>query len=281
MDIPSYYLLGVRINPLAIPELNALIAEIINSNRHCIIANQNLHSIYIYHHDPKMQTFTTRAQYMHVDGMPIILLGRLLGYPLRRKHRVTYVDWIHPLMAEATRQGWRIFYLGSKPDVVEYGATILRQKFPGLQIMTADGYFDATAGSVANQKIIEKINVYQPDVLMVGMGMPRQEHWIVDNLECINANVILTCGACIDYIAGAIPTPPRWMGRMGLEWSYRLWSEPKRLWQRYLIEPWFVAKLFFQEIWTYYKPQTRIFSFGKSNAEDKSRVKSQKSKIKN
>lgn len=261
MDIPSYNLLGVLINPLDILELNALIGEMVNSDRHGIIASRNLHSIYIYHHDSKMQTFSARAQYMRVDGMPIVLLGRLLGYPLRRKHRVTYVDWIDPLMAEATRQSWRVFYLGSTPNVVERGASILRQKFPGLQIVTADGYFDATAGSVENQKIIEKINAYQPNVLMVGMGMPRQEHWILDNLDCINANVILTCGACMDYIAGAIPTPPRWMGKVGLEWSYRLWTEPKRLWQRYLIEPWFVAKLFLRDIWTYFKPQKKVFSW--------------------
>lgn len=273
MNIPSYNLLGVRINPLAIRELNALISEMVNSDKHCIIANQNLHSIYIYHHDLKMQTFSTRAQYMHVDGMPIILLGKLLGYPLRQKHRVTYVDWIDPLMAEATSQGWRLFYLGSKPDVVECGANILREKFPGLQIMTANGYFDATVDSVENHKIIEKINAYQPDVLMVGMGMPRQEHWILDNLECLNANVILTCGACMDYIAGAIPTPPRWMGRVGLEWLYRLCSEPKRLWQRYLIEPWFIAKLFLQEIWTYYQLPKRVFSVGIFIAEDKSKIK--------
>lgn len=122
--------------------------------------------------------------------------------------------------------------------------------------MTADGYFDATAGSAENQKMLELINAYQPNVLMVGMGMPRQEHWILDNLESIHANTILTCGACIDYIAGVIPTPPRWMGRFGLEWLSRLLSEPKRLWRRYLLEPWFVATLFVRELWVQ-QTQTR------------------------
>ena len=86
--------------------------------------------------------------------------------------------------------------------------------------------------------------------------MPRQEHWILENLEYINTNAILTSGACIDYVAGAIPTPPRWMGRVGLEWLYRLLSEPKRLWNRYLLEPQFVVKLLFQEMWIKYA-QTR------------------------
>lgn len=250
MQMPSYRLLGVRVNPLAIPNLHAIIAETVKSNQRCVIASQNLHSVYVYHHDAKMQAFGAKAEYMRTDGMSLVLLGKLLGYPLRREHRVTYMDWVHPLMAEATQQGWRVFYLGSKPGVAERGAEILRKEYPGLQIVTADGYFDATAGSAENQKMLDLIKTYQPNVLMVGMGMPRQEHWIADNLESIHANTILTCGACIDYIAGAIPIPPRWMGRLGLEWLSRLLSEPRRLWRRYLLEPWFVANLFVQDIWT-------------------------------
>jgi N-acetylglucosaminyldiphosphoundecaprenol N-acetyl-beta-D-mannosaminyltransferase len=102
--------------------------------------------------------------------------------------------------------------------------------------------------SPENKATIDAINTYKPHILMVGMGMPRQEHWIAKNLESIQTNTILTSGACIDYVAGAIPTPPRWMGRMGLEWLYRLFSEPKRLWRRYLIEPWFIGILFLREI---------------------------------
>lgn len=102
--------------------------------------------------------------------------------------------------------------------------------------------------SQQNLETLAAINAYQPHVLMVGMGMPRQEYWILDNIEHIHTNAILTAGACMDYLAGAIPTPPRWMGKMGLEWLYRLLSEPKRLWRRYLVEPWFVAGLFLREI---------------------------------
>jgi N-acetylglucosaminyldiphosphoundecaprenol N-acetyl-beta-D-mannosaminyltransferase len=83
---------------------------------------------------------------------------------------------------------------------------------------------------------------------MVGMGMPRQEYWVLDNLRNIQANVILTAGACLDYVAKAAPTPPRWIGHLGLEWLYRLLSDPVRLWRRYLLEPWFILKLLFQEI---------------------------------
>lgn len=77
------------------------------------------------------------------------------------------------------------------------------------------------------------------------MGMPR---WILDNLDRLTANVILTAGACFNYIAGAIPKPPRWMSRMGLEWLYRLISEPRRLGKRYLIEPWALLPLMIADV---------------------------------
>jgi N-acetylglucosaminyldiphosphoundecaprenol N-acetyl-beta-D-mannosaminyltransferase len=240
--------LGVEVDALSIPELNSLIAESIMQNRKWIIANHNLHSLYLYHHDPKMRAFYAKADYTHIDGMPLIMFGKLLGFPLHRQQRVTYVDWVNPLMAEAARQGWRIFYLGSKPGVAEKGARILRDRFPDLQINCAHGYIDPRKHSQDNLATLAAIKAYQPHILMVGMGMPRQEYWIAENLESIHANAILTSGACIDYVAGAVPTPPRWMGRFGLEWLYRLVNEPKRLWQRYLLEPWFVVQLLLREI---------------------------------
>lgn len=252
----SYNLLGVQVNALTIPDLNSLIADAVERHEKWIIANHNLHSLYCYHHDPKMQAFYAKADYVHVDGMALVLLGQPFGLPLKREHRVTYADWVWPLMAEAAQKGWRVFYFGSKPGVVEQGADVLRKKFKGLQIATAHGYIDARPDSNENREVLAIINAYQPNVLMVGMGMPRQEHWILDNLEDIHTNVILTSGACIDYVAGAIPTPPRWMGRFGLEWLYRLLSEPKRLWKRYLLEPWFLAWLFFKDLWVKYT-QTR------------------------
>ncbi|MDZ4871527.1 MAG: N-acetylglucosaminyldiphosphoundecaprenol N-acetyl-beta-D-mannosaminyltransferase [Chroococcidiopsis cubana SAG 39.79] len=242
-----YNLIGIWVNALTIPKLNALIADSITRNQHWIIANHNLHSIYLYHHDAKMHAFYAKADYIHVDGMALVLLGRLLGLPLKREHRVTYADWIIPLIKEAQERGWRLFYLGSEPGVAERGARILKEKFPNLQIATSHGYFDARPEAPENQAVLEVINAYQPHILMVGMSMPRQEHWVLDNLDRICANAILTAGAAIDYVAGATPTPPRWAGRLGLEWLFRLIAEPKRLWRRYLIEPWFLFRLFLAE----------------------------------
>jgi N-acetylglucosaminyldiphosphoundecaprenol N-acetyl-beta-D-mannosaminyltransferase len=247
MEKQSYTLMGSWVNALTIPELNALITDAITRSQHWIIAHHNLHSIYLYHNDTKMRAFYVKADYIHVDGMALVLLGRLLGLPLKQEHRVTYADWTTPLIAEAAQQGWRVFYLGSRPGVADQGAKILQQRFPSLQIATAHGYFDARPDSQENQAVLARINAYQPHVLIVGMSMPRQEHWVLDNLEQVSANAILTAGAAFDYVAGAVPTPPRWAGRWGLEWLFRLVSEPRRLWRRYLVEPWFLLWLFLAE----------------------------------
>lgn len=246
-EFERYRLLGISTNALSILDLNQLIASAVNEGKKWIIANHNLHSIYIYHHDLEMRAFYAQADHIHIDGMPLILVGRLLGYPFVREQRVTYADWIWPLASDAAKYSWRIFYLGSQPGIAAEGARILRQKYPGLQIATAHGYFNKE-DSKENQVVLDTINAYKPNVLMVGMSMPRQEHWILENLNSLQVNTILTSGACLDYVAGAVPTPPRWMGKLGLEWCYRLFTDPKHVWRRYLVEPWFVLYLFLKDL---------------------------------
>lgn len=246
--------LGIEVDTVTFCEVKHIIALAVTQGQRWIIANHNLHSLYLFHHDPKMRAFYQRAHVIHVDGMPLVLLGKLFGYSLRPEHRLTCVDWIRPLMAEAAKQGWRVFHLGCKPGVGERAASILRKEFPTLQIDTHHGYF-AVEGP-ENETVLERIRQFKPQILMVGMGMPRQEHWVVDNFDAIEANVILNTGACFDFVAGAVPTPPRWMGRVGLEWLYRLLTEPRRLWKRYLLEPWCIAALVIRYMLLHRDPHT-------------------------
>jgi len=173
--------------------------------------------------------------------MSLVLLARLYGLPIHREHRVTYADWMEVLMRRAHQEGWRVFYVGSKPGIADRGAEIIRRRFSGLEIETSHGYFDAALGSSDNCQLIQRVQRYQPDLLLVGMSMPRQECWVRENIEQIDANAILMAGAAMDYVAGAVHTPPRWAGKCGLEWLFRLCHEPGRLWRRYLIEPWVVG----------------------------------------
>lgn len=245
--LQPFCFLGIQVHPLTMDNLHNLIKNAVEKNKQYVIGHHNLHSLYIHHHDQKMSGFYRMADFIHVDGMPLIFLGRLFNYPLFRIHRVTYADWVHLLMQQAAQQGWRMFFLGSKPGVAHKAANFLKKEIPGLQLETMHGYFDMTRDCADNQRVLEKIKSYKPDVLMVGMGMPRQEYWVLENQKCLRANVVLTSGACMDYVAKIISTPPRWMGQMGLEWLYRLICEPKRLWRRYLVEPWFVLKLIIKE----------------------------------
>jgi len=239
---PSFSLCGTYIHALNIDELTNVVASVIHRSEKRVFGNHNLHSLYLYYTDERMREFYDRiANYVHVDGMSIVALARLGGVPICREHRVTYVDWIDVLMRRAHQDGWRVFHLGSKPGVAERGAAILRQRYPSLNIETMHGYFAATSGSADNVEVLTSIRRFRPNLLLVGMSMPRQEHWVLENLEQIDANAILMSGATMDYIAGVVRTPPRWAGRCGLEWLFRLCHEPKRLWRRYLLEPWVVG----------------------------------------
>lgn len=246
---PECELLGVRVSPMTMDEIHTAIRQTIARDGKLVVVSQNLHGVFVYHRNEKMRALHARA-IPRIDGMSLVMAGRILGLPLRREHRITWMDWIDPLMSEAVRNGWRVFYLGSRPDVMARGIEVLRGRHPGLEITGRDGYFDASAGSEGNESVLDDIARARPHILMVGMGMPRQEAWVHDNLERIEANVILTCGAAIDYVAGMIPTPPRWMGQVGLEWLYRLASEPRRLGYRYLVEPWYLGGLFLRDLWT-------------------------------
>ena len=103
----SVQILGIKLDPLSINQLNELIARSIETNQKWIIANHNLHSVYIYHHDRRMRDFYAQAKYTHIDSMALVLLGKLLGLPLQREQRVTYIDWTNPLLSTAAQQGWR------------------------------------------------------------------------------------------------------------------------------------------------------------------------------
>lgn len=244
----SIRILGVRITPMTIPEMHAAIGTAIETKTRLVILSQNLHSVYLVHRLPQLQAMQETATYMRIDGMPLVWFARLLGHDVKRSHRTGWMDWIESFMAEADRVGRRIFYVGSTPHVKEKALGILNRKFPNVELVGHHGYFDVTSGSEENVEVLTMIANFQPDLVLVGMGMPRQEAWLLDNKDAINAPVLLTCGACMDYVAGEQPTPPRWMGQLGLEWLHRLAADPKRMWFRYLVEPWFAVRLFLGEL---------------------------------
>ncbi len=242
----TYELLGVRVQPLALEDILSHIAEAIGSGKKLIIANHNLHSIYLFHRDEKMRRLFAMADVVHADGMSIVALGRILGYPFDRSYRVTYGDLLPRLAERAAAESWRLFYLGAEPGVAERGAALLRSRYPGLEIAAMHGYFDPTGP--ANEERLKQIAAFRPNVLLVGMGMPRQEHWIVDNVGRLDTDVVMTAGAAIEWVMGILRPCPRWVSDHGLQWLWRLVWHPRRVWRRYLVEPWSLAPLMARDL---------------------------------
>jgi N-acetylglucosaminyldiphosphoundecaprenol N-acetyl-beta-D-mannosaminyltransferase len=120
--------------------------------------------------------------------------------------------------------------------VADKAAACLIERFPDLHIVGIHhGYFDKAPGSPENEAVIQQINDVQPNILVIGFGMPLQEQWLMRNWERIEANVALTGGAVFDYVSGQLRRGPRWMTDHNMEWLARLIIEPRRLWRRYLI----------------------------------------------
>jgi|HubBroStandDraft_1064217.scaffolds.fasta_scaffold04911_6 N-acetylglucosaminyldiphosphoundecaprenol N-acetyl-beta-D-mannosaminyltransferase len=237
---PSYDVFGAKITPTTADDLLEIIRTHVEAGEQCIVASQNLHGLRVLQDDSAFRTLHALPEtYVHIDGMPIVGLCRLAGVPARRDHRVTLLDVIWPLLRLAAALGWRVFWIGGTTAVQRLGLAEVRLRVPGLQVEGVPGYFDPQGESGAG--VASTLAEYRPHVVLVGMGMGRQEGWILAQRRGIAPACFFTVGACLEYIAGTTPTPPRWMGRIGLEWLFRLARDPARFWHRYLIEPWPVA----------------------------------------
>ena len=245
--IREFEMLGMRVHGMNAEDACSAIAASIEHSKRTVIAHHNLHSLYLLNRSDELRALHAAAEYIHIDGMPVVTMGKALGLSLSRADRMTSLDWSRVVLDRAATAGWRVFFVGGKPGVAEAGCAELRTRYPGLKIDHTHGYFDRTEGSLENEAVLARIKEFQPHLLLVGMGMPIQEAWILANLSRLEANVTMPIGAFMDYIAGIVPTPPRWMGRVGLEWFHRLVTRPHQMFSRYLVEPWFVIALFVRE----------------------------------
>lgn len=228
--------LGAAMDLVRAEEVLLHVWRAVEAGRPTVVANHNLHSLYLARRNPVFRAFYDRAELIEVDSTPILLWAKLTQGRGRRFHRCTYLDWRGAFWALAERAGWRVFYLGGAPGVAERAAGRLRPLHPRATIAVRDGYFD-TAGP-ENAAVLAEIAAFRPHVLLVGMGMPRQELWLAANAAALPPCAMLPVGAAFDYEAGVQPTPPRWVGRWGFEWAWRLAADPRRLFTRYCVEPW-------------------------------------------
>jgi N-acetylglucosaminyldiphosphoundecaprenol N-acetyl-beta-D-mannosaminyltransferase len=229
--------LGVRIDALTRDSLFEVSAAAIANRQQIVIANQNMHSLYLQRRSADLRQFFDQADYVHADGMWMIHLARMFKQPLKVENRITSLDWLGPFLELAERSGWRVFFLGGTASVAERFEQYIRANYASLSSRHQHGYFDMRPDSAENQEVLGKIQAFAPQLLFVCMGMPRQEEWIHANRSQLAANATFPLGGIMDYLVGDTATPPRWTGPLGVEWAYRLLHDPRRLAGRYLWEP--------------------------------------------
>ena len=250
METARIRLLGAEMDVLTVARLMGRIADGVARARAggegLLVGNHNLHSIKLLRdRDPAMTAFYAEADLVQIDSMPLIAWGRLLGRPVGRDNRLTYLDWREAFWKAATEGGWRVFHLGCAPGVNEKAIAAIRSRWPGARIEGRDGFFDMDGAE--NEAVLEAIARARADVLLVGMGMPRQEAWMIANRHRLPPMVMVQLGGAFAYEAEVVPTPPRWTGRLGVEWLWRFSTEPRRLFHRYFIEPWGLAGPAFED----------------------------------
>jgi len=229
-------LLGGEVDALTPTGMLAATEAFVAGGGTAVIANHNVHSLALLATKPDLRDFFDNADLVQIDSAPMIAWARLMGLEVGPEHRSTYLDWREAFWARAADCGWRVFHVGGAPGVGERARKAILERHPTVQLGEHHGYFNVEG--LENHAVLRRIAEFGPDVILVGMGMPRQEAWIAANQRRIGRGVFFPVGAAFDYEAGVQVAAPRWMGRVGLEWLFRLVSHPARLAYRYLVEPW-------------------------------------------
>jgi N-acetylglucosaminyldiphosphoundecaprenol N-acetyl-beta-D-mannosaminyltransferase len=184
--------------------------------------------------DARARSLLQSATLVVPDGMPLIWFSRIRDE--RLTERVAGSSLIFSLTEAAAKQSRSIYLLGGEPGVAERAGQNLADRYPGLKVAGSESPpmgFDETGGQV--KAIIDNLQLAAPDIVYVGLGYPKQERLIVKLAAALPSTWFIGCGAAIPFAAGTLPRAPFWMQRSGLEWLFRLLSEPRRLFRRYLI----------------------------------------------
>jgi exopolysaccharide biosynthesis WecB/TagA/CpsF family protein len=189
----------------------------------------NAHSLNLAHRDPAYQGVLSRADLVLNDGIGLQLAARMQGR--RFEENLNGSDFTLRILDLAALRGWRVFLYGGGPGVAESAREILSESIHGLRIVgVCDGYRPESAKEIAC-----RIRQSRADVLIVALGQPAQEFWLDAHLEETGAHLGLGVGAFLDFVSGRVTRAPHWMNRLGIEWVFRLASEPNRLWRRYIV----------------------------------------------
>jgi N-acetylglucosaminyldiphosphoundecaprenol N-acetyl-beta-D-mannosaminyltransferase len=236
---------GVKINVLRVDELlNSVIrfTDGFNIGKAAVVSHVNVRGLNFAYELKWYKEFLNRSDIVFIDGIGVILAGRLLGYKISSQNRMTCPDFLDSLLLRCENEGKSIFFLGGSEEVNQKLLKNITGNYKNLKVTGEHGFFEKSG--IENESVLEKINVFNPDILYVGFGMPLQEKWIEDNVDNIKSRVILPLGACLDFYTNHSYRASNFLTNNGFEWISRLLSSPKLLWRRYLIgNPLFFIRL--------------------------------------
>jgi N-acetylglucosaminyldiphosphoundecaprenol N-acetyl-beta-D-mannosaminyltransferase len=210
--------------------LHAVEKAIAGASKWCVIFC-NVSTVVSCRHDAALRNAVDCAEVVSPDGMPLVWLARLRGH---RIERVDGPSFMKAAMGNGVRQGWRHYLYGGSPQVLARLIENLERELPGVQICGACSPPFRDLTEIEETASVDEINSAAPDLVWVGLGMPKQELWMARNRDRIGAPVLLGVGAAFDFHAGVKKRAPKWMQQRGLEWLHRLVHEPRRLGGRYV-----------------------------------------------
>ena len=230
--IPRVNVLGVGVSAIDPGMALAAIEDWIQRRDPHYVTITGVHGVMESQSDPEVRAIHNRAGLVTPDGMPLVWASRLAGQ--RHVRRVYGPDLMLAACRRSLETGWRHFLYGGAEGVPELLATRLADRFPGLEITGAFAPPFRPLTDAEDEEIVQRINAARPDIVWVGLSTPKQERWMASHLGRLEAPVMVGVGAAFDFHAGLKRQAPKWIQGTGLEWLFRLITEPRRLWRRYL-----------------------------------------------
>lgn len=237
--------MNTEIDNLTMSEALDAIEELISLKKNAYVVTPNVDHIVRLEQNSDFAEVYRNADLILTDGQPLIWISK--WYKTKIKEKISGSDLFPLLCKRAAEKGYTMFFLGAAEGVAATAAEKLSQKYSGLQVVgTYSPPYGFEKDSSELTKIEALIKKANPDILIIGLGCPKQEFFIYHNKEKLGVPISLCLGASIDFEAGIIKRAPKWMSDIGLEWLYRLIKEPKRMAKRYLVDDRKIIQLIFK-----------------------------------
>lgn len=242
---PRCNVLGVGISAIGMQDAVRLVDAHVQAGEKGYICVTGVHGVMESQRNRHLLRILNRATITSPDGMPTVWVGRIQGH--RKMGRVYGPDFMLEICRLSLRKGYTHFLYGGKEGVAEKLRASLRSRFPGIRVVGTYTPPFRPLNCEEEEDLINRLDDLKPDFIWVGLSTPKQEKFMAEYLDRLNARLMIGVGAAFDIHTGNIADAPNWMKSSGLQWLHRLLQEPRRLWRRYLINnPMFIIKIVLQ-----------------------------------